>query len=102
MLQLQTQVAQQRAHVPGSCPDVQAVVELWQELPAPLSHLHPPQDRLCHRADHRHHCQVLSSLGPTHNLLMAHGTAWPQGPHHHLSSSPPKPASDDPPEMRRA
>lgn len=56
-------------------------LEQWQELPAPLTHLHPAKDGFCHQADHRHDCQVLSSSGPTHSLFVAHGTIWPQGPH---------------------
>lgn len=79
MLQIQTQVAQQCAHAPGSCPDVQAVAGTVAR--AACIHLHPAKDGFCHRADHRHDCQVLSSLGPTHSLFVAHGTIWPQGPH---------------------
>lgn len=66
---------------PGSSPVVQSQwLELWQQLPAPLSHLHPPKDRLCHRADHSPDSQVLSSFGPSHSLVVAHGRIWPQGP----------------------
>lgn len=90
------------ARAPGSSPDVQSQwLEPWQELPVPLAHLHPPKDRLRHRADRRPDCQVLSSFGPTHSLVAAHGRVWPQIPISHLSSSPPKLALDDPPMMRR-